>query len=63
VDEHASNFDAALEAIHRAGLATRTVVVTAATDVDHMTRLLRSGIRDVKLKPYNPAEIPELWEK
>jgi signal transduction histidine kinase len=63
VDEHASDFDAALEAIHKAGLAAKTVVVTAATDVDHMTRLLRSGIRDVKLKPYSPAEIPELWAK
>jgi hypothetical protein len=28
-----------------------------------MTRLLRSGIRDVRLKPYSQAEIPALWQE
>lgn len=63
IDEHASNFEAALAAIQKAGLAAKTIVVTAALDVDHMTQLLRSGLCDVKLKPYSPAEIPALWEK
>ncbi len=63
LDEFAPNFDAALEAIQQAGLIGKTVVVTAALDVDRMTRLLRQGVRDVRLKPYSPAEIPALWAK
>ena len=52
-----------IASIQKAGLAAKTIVLTAALDVDRMTRLLRSGIRDVRLKPYSPAEIPSLWEK
>jgi len=63
LDENAENFHNLLEAVHQAGLAGKTVIVTAAMDVDRMTRLLRSGIKDVKLKPYSPAEIAALWAK
>ena len=65
VDEHieAADFEAVIASIQKAGLAAKTIVLTAALDVDRMTRLLRSGIRDVCLKPYSPAEIPSLWEK
>ncbi len=62
LDEDSAYFDTALAAIRKAGLAGKTIVVTAAIDVDSMTRLLRSGIRDVRLKPYSPAEIAALWE-
>jgi signal transduction histidine kinase len=63
VDEDADNFEAILAEIQAASLAGKTVVVTAAIDVDRMTALLHSGFKDVKLKPYSPAEIPALWEK
>ncbi len=63
LDENAENFHSLLEAVHQAGLAGKTVIVTAAMDVDRMTRMLRAGIKDVKLKPYSPAEIPALWAK
>ncbi len=63
LDEFAEGFEPALKAIQKAGLLGKTIVVTAALDVDRLTRLLRLGVKDVKLKPYSPAEIPALWEK
>jgi response regulator of citrate/malate metabolism len=64
VDEHVESLDldAALAAIQQAGLASKTILLTAALDVDRMTRLLRAGFRDVRLKPYTAAEIRALWE-
>ncbi len=61
LDADYSQFDAALESILQGGLAARTVVVTAALDVDRTIVLLRSGLRDVVLKPYSPAELSALW--
>jgi signal transduction histidine kinase len=58
-----ADFDALVAEIQKAGLAAKTIVLTAAMDVDQMTRLLRSGIRDVRLKPYSQAEIPALWQE
>lgn len=58
-----ADFDALIAEIQAAGLTAKTIVLTAAMDVDQMTRLLRSGIRDVRLKPYSPAEIPALWQE
>jgi signal transduction histidine kinase len=65
VDEHLeeADFEAVIESLQKAGLAAKTIVLTAALDVDRMTRLLRLGLQDVRLKPYSPAEIPSLWEK
>jgi signal transduction histidine kinase len=65
IDQHleSADFDAAIAAVHKAGLAAKTIVLTAAMDVDKMTPLLRSGFRDVRLKPYSPAEIPSLWQE
>ncbi len=65
VDQHlqSADFDALMAEIRAAGLAAKTIVLTAAMDVDKMTRLLRSGIRDVRLKPYSQAEIPALWQE
>jgi signal transduction histidine kinase len=64
IDEHVEGFgfDGALAALKQAGLASKTIVLTAALDVDRMTRLLRAGFRDVRLKPYSPVEISSLWE-
>lgn len=65
VDQNLENadFDALIAEIQAAGLTAKTIVLTAAMDVDQMTRLLRSGICDVRLKPYSPAEIPALWQE
>ncbi len=65
IDQNLENadFDALVAETQAAGLAAKTIVLTAAMDVDKMTRLLRSGIRDVRLKPYSPAEIPALWQE
>lgn len=64
IDQHIerADFDALIEQTLQAGLAAKTLVLTAAMDVDKMTRLLRAGIRDVRLKPYSPAELPSLWQ-
>ncbi len=64
VDEHVEGADveAVVEEIRRAGLAPQTIVVTAAMDVDRTTRLLRSGVRDVRLKPYVAADLASLWQ-
>lgn len=58
----AADFDTLIAQIRQAGLAEKTIVLTAAMDVDRMTRLLRLGLRDVRLKPYSPAEISALWQ-
>jgi len=65
VDENleSANLEKVMVEIRKAGLGAKTIVLTAAVDVDHMTRLLHSGICDMRLKPYSPAEIPWLWEK
>ena len=63
VDEHVESldFENTLVAIQQAGMASKTIVLTAALDVDRMTRLLRAGFRDVRLKPYGADEIAALW--
>jgi signal transduction histidine kinase len=65
VDEHlaSADFEKVMADIQKAGLSNKTIVLTAAVDVDHMTRLLHSGICDVRLKPYSPVEIQSLWAK
>ncbi|MBN1304609.1 MAG: GAF domain-containing protein [Anaerolineales bacterium] len=62
IDEFYSGFEAAIEAIHQSGVSRKTIVITAALDVDRMTNLLRSGI-DVRLKPYSETEILSLWKE
>ena len=64
IDEHLqfADFEAVVQNLVAAGLASKTIVLTAALDVDRMTRLLRAGLRDVRLKPYSPVEISAIWE-
>ncbi len=59
VDEHSASFsmEAVLNAVTRAGLANRTVALTAALNPESVTRYLRAGLRDVQPKPYTPQEI------
>lgn len=62
VDEHAASFsmDEVLDAVNEAGLAEKTVVLTAALNPEAVTRYLRAGLRDVQPKPYTPQEISAL---
>lgn len=59
VDEYAVSFsmDEALDAITKAGLAGKTVVLTAALNPEAVTRYLRAGLHDVQFKPYTTQEI------
>ncbi|MCJ7434320.1 MAG: GAF domain-containing protein, partial [Anaerolineales bacterium] len=65
VDEHieAIPFASVIDAAKQAGVISKTIVVTAALDVDRITRILRSGVRDVCLKPYGADELPNLWNR
>jgi GAF domain-containing protein/anti-sigma regulatory factor (Ser/Thr protein kinase) len=64
VDEHiqAAPFDSILDEIQKAGMESKTIIITAAFDVDRMTRTLHKGMRDVCLKPYTVEEICTLWK-
>ena len=64
VDEYCSalGVDEALAAIEKAGLTSKTVVLTAALNPERVTRYLRSGVKDVQPKPYTAAEIGALLQ-
>lgn len=64
VDEHLESrpLEEVLQAVQKAGVGAKTVVVTAALDVDRMTAYLKQGVRDVALKPYRAEEISSLWK-
>lgn len=64
VDEYMESLslEQVLEMVQHAGVSAKTVIVTAALDVDRMTRYLKQGIRDVMLKPYSPEEASALWK-
>ncbi len=64
VDQHleSASLETVLEALRQADLLAQTIVVTAAMDVDRMAGWLAAGVRDVRLKPYSPAEISALWQ-
>ncbi|MFZ5912504.1 MAG: GAF domain-containing protein [Chloroflexota bacterium] len=63
VDEHAASFsmDDVLAAVKEAGLAGKTIVLTAALNPERVTRYLRAGLRDVRPKPYTAQEISALF--
>ena len=47
----------AIDAVRAAGLADRTLVVSAAPSVERATAHLQAGVKDVRLKPYTPGEL------
>ncbi len=49
-----------LSALSKAGLASKTVVLTSATNPERVTKFMRDGVKDVTLKPYSGGEISEL---
>ncbi len=49
-----------LFALSKAGLASKTVVLTSAINPERVTKFMRDGVKDVTLKPYSGGEISEL---
>lgn len=49
-----------LTAISKAGLASKTVILTSAINPERVTQYLREGLKDVTVKPYSVGELNEL---
>jgi len=49
-----------LSALAKAGLTSKTVVLTSAISPERVTKFMRDGIKDVTIKPYSSVEISEL---
>ena len=49
-----------LSALSKAGLASKTVVLTSAINPERVTKFLRDGVKDVTLKPYSGGEVSQL---
>lgn len=62
IDEHleTARLEDVLAAVAAAGMGKKTIIVTAALNVDRMTRHLRT-VRDVIVKPYTTEEYAQLW--
>jgi signal transduction histidine kinase len=62
VDEHVTSVALidVLSAISKAGLASKTVILTSAINPERVTQFLRHGAKDVTVKPYSGSEVSEL---
>jgi GAF domain-containing protein/anti-sigma regulatory factor (Ser/Thr protein kinase) len=62
VDEHIVSIPLTdiLFALSKAGLVSKTVILTSAINPERVTKFLRDGVKDVTLKPYSGGEISEL---
>jgi signal transduction histidine kinase len=62
VDEHIASVALmdVLAAISKAGLASKTVILTSAINPERVTQFLRHGAKDVTVKPYSGGEVSEL---
>jgi signal transduction histidine kinase len=62
VDEHIASVPLidVLSALSKAGLASKTVILTAAINPERVTQFLRHGAKDVQVKPYSNREVGEL---
>lgn len=49
-----------LSALSKAGLASKTVILTSAINPERVTQYLREGVKDVTVKPYSGGEVSEL---
>ncbi len=43
-------------------LGGKTIIVSAAPTVESITKFLKSGVKDMILKPYSPEELNTLWD-
>ena len=62
VDEHIASVSLTdvLSALSKAGLTSKTVILTAAINPERVTQFMRDGVKDVTVKPYSGSEISEL---
>jgi GAF domain-containing protein len=62
VEEHCAfvAIDDVLRSLQNARLLDKTIIITAAINAENTTAYLRTGVKDVVLKPYSPQEIAEL---
>ncbi|HMU92183.1 MAG TPA: GAF domain-containing protein [Anaerolineales bacterium] len=62
VDENITSLPLAevLDAIVKAGLAAKTVVLTSAINPERVTQFMHNGMKDVNVKPYSAGEVSEL---
>jgi CheY-like chemotaxis protein len=62
VDEHIASVPLldVLSALSKAGLASKTIILTAAINPERVTQFLRHGAKDVQVKPYSNREVSEL---
>jgi GAF domain-containing protein/anti-sigma regulatory factor (Ser/Thr protein kinase) len=62
VDEYVNSVSLGdvLSALTKAGLASKTIVLTSAISPERVTKFMRDGVKDVTVKPYSGAEISEL---
>lgn len=49
-----------LSALSKAGLLSKTVILTSAINPERVTQFLRDGVKDVTVKPYSGSEVSEL---
>jgi len=49
-----------LSALSKAGLSSKTIVLTSAINPERVTQFMNDGVKDVTLKPYSGTEITEL---
>jgi GAF domain-containing protein/anti-sigma regulatory factor (Ser/Thr protein kinase) len=49
-----------LAAISKAGLVSKTIILTSAINPERVTQYLRDGLKDVTVKPYSASELNEL---
>ncbi len=49
-----------LNALSKAGLESKTVVLTSAINPERVTQFMRHGMKDVIVKPYSASEVSEL---
>ncbi|MBI5964471.1 MAG: GAF domain-containing protein [Chloroflexi bacterium] len=49
-----------LYALSKAGLLSKTVILTSAINPERVTQFLRDGVKDVTVKPYSGGEVSEL---
>jgi GAF domain-containing protein/anti-sigma regulatory factor (Ser/Thr protein kinase) len=62
VDENIASIPLAevLSALLKAGLNSKTVILTSAINPERVTQFMRDGVKDVNVKPYSSGEISEL---
>lgn len=62
VDENiaALSLTDALSALSKAGVLSKTIVLTSAINPERVTQFLRAGVKDVTVKPYAGNEVSEL---